>query len=435
MNKLILTSPFRHDLYLNDDFFYVNRGIFNRVITRLDEKIPELNISSAWLNQDKIVQSEKYTSVKYDSLNLDSKPVLVVDFTVELEKFLTSQNTFVLPSYFSLTDCQIKIYNNTIGLIGLTLSFEHLSQSIEDDPSKLDLLTTHLAEYVEAHFLRPQVERILDCLQDTLKTICSDRDIRMIYQDHVFDRVVDILKNESHNVLWTGRFLYVPEQDKGKWLDFFEKWTSTEAISADNTAFFRQGNSLVFTNYISEEEIIACFDLCQYYFAIFSVANTVMKRVAGRFGRDESELKKQLEICQEISLQVQNLNVNEQEAIAGLQGKRRQTVKEIFSCWEYYSYVDMVISRNEILQSKIHNYQQAASRRYGKIVEFALTFVGSIALADFLLNIVMYINPDYSKLGGYGVLFLLAKIPGELIMSGVVVLAVLFSIIFTMKNK
>lgn len=435
MKKLILTSPFRHNLYLNDDFFYVNRGVFNQAITSLDRQIPELDISSAWLNKDKIIQSEKYTSVKYDSLNLDSKPVLVIDFTDELGKFITKQSDFDLPKKFSPADCHVKIYNNTIGLISLTLTFDCLDDEVEQDPSRLDLMTTGLAEYVEEYFLRSQVESVLACLQDSFKTICSHSDIRMIYQDHVFDRVLDILKNERYKVLWTGRLLYVPDEEKCKWLKFFEEWASTEVVSANNTAFFRQGNSLVLQSYINEEEIIACFDLCQYYFAIFSIANTVMKRVAGSFGRDKNKLKQQLEICQEINLQVKSISVNEQEAISGLQGKRRQTVKEIFACWEYDSYVDMVISRNEILQSKIHNYQQANNQRYGKIIEFALTFVGSIALADFLLNIVMYINPDYSELKGYGVLFLLSKLPGELIVSGVIFLAILFSIIFALRNK
>lgn len=435
MKKLILTSPFRHELYLNDDFFYVNRGMFNRAITALDEHIPELDITSPWLNEDKIVQGEKYTSVKYDALNLDSKPVLIIDFKDELAQFLSTNTQFDLSAQFGLESCLVKIYNNTIGLIGLTLTFDELSPTLKQNPSQLDMLTTKFVEHIEAHFLRTEVERVLNCLQDKFRDICSENDIRMIYQDNVFDHVLDILKNERGKVLWTGRLLYVPDEGKDQWLTFFEGWASTEVIAEGNSAFFRQGNSLVLESYISEDEIIACFDLCQYYFGIFTATNNAMKRVAGRFGRNEDELKQQQKICQEINLQVKNISVNEQEAIAGLQGKRRQTVKAIFACWEYDSYVDMVIARNEILQSKIHNYQQIVNQRYGKVVQFALAFVGSIALADFLLNIVMYINPEYAQLGGFGILHLLAKVPGELIMSSVVLLAVLLSLLFTWKNK
>lgn len=435
MKKLILTSPFRHNLYLNDDFFFVNRGIFNQTISMLDELTPTLDISSAWLNNDKVIQDEKYISVKYDSLNLDSKPVLVIDFTNQVSDFLSSAD-YTDSLCFSVAGCYVKIYNNTIGLIGLTLSFDRLSEEIEHDPVQLDFLTTKLIEHVEENILRKEVERVLKYLRDCFKRTCTSRDVRKIYQDHVFDQVLEILKEERFKVLWTGRLLYVPDNEKQKWVDFFAKWSSTHVIPANNSAFFRQGNSLVLKSYIHEDEIISCFDLCQYYFAIFYLTNIVIKRVAGDFGKNRRALKKQLEICQEINLQVKNIEVNQKEALTGLQGKRRQAVKEILACWEYERYVDMVKSRNEILQAKINNHRIATNQRYGKIIEFVLALVGFIALADFLLNIVIYINPNFESLSRYsGILYVISTIHGEFIMSSIVLLAILFSVFFAIKKK
>lgn len=435
MKKLILSSPFRHSLYLNDDFFYINREIFNNAISELDKQTPNLPISSAWFNQDKPAQNEKYISVKYDSLNLDSKPLLVINFTSQLKQFLPNQPQIELDDNFHLISCYVKIYNNTIGLIDLQLGFENLKQEFKSNPSLLDIQTTKLVQLIEEQLLRAEITDVLKLLQHNIGSSCSKADKKLIYQDHVFAEVLDILKEEHNKVLWTGRLLYAPAQERDEWIEFFEQWALTTVQADGNSAFFRQGNNLVLDDYISQEETIACIDLCQYYYAIFYIANNVVKRVAGGFGNKNNELQTMLNTCQEINLQIKTIEVNQKEALSGLQGKRRKTVQEIFRCWEYDNFLDMVITRNEILQSRIHTLQESERQKFGRVLEFILSLVGLISFADFLLNVTMYTHPEFIPVDGFwGILRSFASVPSEIIMSAVICLVVIFSLIFTLKR-
>lgn len=425
MKILYLISPFIHKLDIKSEQYAENKNSINDCIKTFVEK----RENSSFIIENLSMKDSEYLSTKYDLFNIESSAILVIKVGGKIkEDVRLNWNQKDLP----IDDIKIKIYNNNIGLITTKILIDSLPLMINEDEDCLDRETNNFSNY-----LYDILKDYLDKTTDDLGSLINNQSNPSISstQDTIFtERINSTMIEMSSKTLWTSRTLYISDSEKDRTIQFFKQWSSSDVIDNSQAAFFRQGNNLVTDNYMNEKDLVNSMEFCQYYYSIFYTKNNVLKNISYLIDNNNGE--ELSHICQEFSILIKDIEINRKESIAGLQGKRRQTVHEIFERWNFYDYIDMVNSRNELLQSKIKTHSERKTQKYRVLLEFILTTVGLISLSDFLLNIYAYISPEYqASKYSIGIFKLLSYLPSEIVISLVVLLTIILSMIFVSRNK
>lgn len=439
MNKLILFSPFRHRLFLNHYFFRQAEKILIGVVDRFNQKNTEMKINSPWVNDEEA--GSKYISVKYDVLNLESKPVFTILLEPSLLRLLMKKECYsLIRENFEAIACKVDIYNTMIGIINIELKIKSSLKKENIDPVKLDIMTSMLSKEFEQIYLRGEIEQIIAELHGRMGRIIRFRGRSSIYKHTAFSRISHFISNEVDDlVLWTGRLLYVKAEEKKEWIPFFKNWAQTDIIENNNSAFFRSGNNLVLSTFAPERDVINILNLSQYYYSICYVINLVIKEVSSRFMCETRIRGNILNDCQMIDLAIQNIGVSYDEVIGGLQGKRKMIVQTVCESWGYADFVQMIEKRSQIIQKRVGNYYRYKQQRYNKILEILLTIVGMVAVSDFILNIVSYTKPSYirksdSLFGDFGILYFSSGFNGDVLISSSLLISILIALFYIKKS-
>lgn len=426
MKKLYLISPFLHKFNIDSEYYYYikDKDFINEYIKNYTSTIDKkFTIDS--LLEDK----DEYISTKYDLFNIESSAILSIDV-----KDLTNINYFITEhkDAFTLTSVNIKIYNNNIGIITSKIKINEFPKTILKNTHNLDIITHNFMGILYA-----KLKEFVDDITNELKVLVLkkvNKKNKEITNIHFTKQIDSIIEEYSKKIFWTSRTIYIPNNEKLEFIEYFKIWSSSDISDINQSAFFRQGNNLVTYEYMNEIDLLNSMEFCQYYYSIFYTKNNIIKRIS--YLINEENIDELCSICQKFNILVKSIEINRKESISGFQGKRRQTVHEIFEKWNFYNYVEMVNDRNDLLQLKIEVYNENKKQKYRLLLEFILTSVGLISLSDFLLNIYSYISPEYKSINySFGIFKLLSFIPSEISISLVVILTIILSMIFVSKNK
>lgn len=342
-------------------------------------------------------------------------------------------NAFCTKWKLTLACAELYIFDDTLAL--LRLDFERppgenpFDLVTREQQSSFDAAVSVLASALYHELIYPNFVKA----KPKLEAINND-DIRFrkqadfdVFNDIHFDDQEH--KNERH-VLWTGRTILVsetnlPATEKAALLDWAACPKDGELKDIGlGKAHIGSGNCLVIAEgdlNSAATEWFRAQSLCQFYNAILSTYNAILKRILLQIGTLEKRgLRKGRRanaLLQSMTKRLDHLSFVSMEfgeSRRGAQNHRRQILDTTIDAWELDKVADGALEMAEFARKRLERLESRRRSKQNRSIELILTAIGGVAVVDLFLSLAEVSHTEAIRQDGVpGVLDAFAALPPD----------------------
>ncbi len=412
---VMVTAPFRIGFCLSNGMNAYKTEEFYKFWDRAKEKtnLSEfINIEyfhTSQLRDQKMLEKKiLYTDINKDSL--DERKVFSIRLT-NIDDIRAKSTQLDNKIFGQVQDCELQIYNNTIGIIKLNIDIHENEVAKEEYKTKYAHLAKQINEQINAFIAK---DIFATCKED-VKSILEQFEILdtqgIIQKRGNYANFIDMNKNmdkEEFSMLWASKAINVKTHssfNKGlleAWLEGVENQKEIEEFFSNPKA-----SSLSWLNYAFREDCESVDEkwdamfLAQYYYAVIEkiienlklIINESYKKTQKRdlrnfFKKDDIiVMSKKLE---EISATA-NLHIIEYKDIQKyLNREKLKVFNSILTSWSFESIIDNTEKLLSTTKERVDLIYNKISAKNSFQTDILLTFIGLFAIIDLVLSFYQY---------------------------------------------
>lgn len=388
-----------------------------------------------------------YTSQKDGSSEFDPE-IFFIDSTDKIQAYIAPANLLACNEISSkhrelnfqvdIEDCNIKFYDNAIGIATILLDVE----PINPDISKEDFLhyIQEWSSFFVAHliktFYHEKIDPILKILQKHGKkgqTIFV-QDVKD-YPDYM-KLVLDLkpgkkLSDRTGNVgqiKWVNITLFVDSLEEVDF-DLLEKiWVvSTERLERlrdelrpEKPAFLGWGYNVIIGSLEQNlpSQAFRALHVCQYFYTIFENLGPSLLAIVGQSIKNERkrEYAHQQKMLESVIMVVAVLRIQFDDLHQSLQGNTHLYINDLFRRWHMKTLMDGVDKKIKLCKEQVGMIQRKSQKVGQVVIESILFVLAGISLIEFFKNLAdAGRNLNLRRNGFPGILDLAADYPPDLV--------------------
>jgi hypothetical protein len=457
-----LISPFRTCFNLNTESINNDNTELTQVLQKVSKAFSESNFGECH-SQIEISKNSfrKFTTLNKDYASLFSLPIFKIylshEFIADVYKRSSDETRQILSQDYvdtpiTIKSSHIEIYDNTIGILHVTVHIADADRYFSHSKNKLDMTLSELSSQSVKII---NIELVSDLLrkfqriEKKRKSFFWIKKYSFLNEPGIngFDDVAwSDYPNWPVNVdplLWTARTVELTESE-AEYLEHVLEWANVaykqrEQIIKKNSFYISQYGTNVFYNDSTVSDFLEAQRGMQYFTSLFDVLNDNQSQIYSKlsFSMKSRSFNDVIRKAFELSSFVDYVSNEFSDYMYGLQAMRKMHAEHLYQNYSMSMKIKNVIDRKNSVKSKIDRLFQQRTRFSQRGMEAALFAIGGIALVEvgLAISLAAQSKEAVQNDGVIGLIDGAKLIPADGILGSLLIFIIVLSLFYGFRRR